>query len=219
MYRRTRMDAARGATHVGATHVGATHLIAILLALMLAACDVTDSDPDGFERHTFSFEEDLEGWSADGTDLDDPPVDWSIERSTETASDGDASVRLRLDNLNDQGKIWLERSFQVERDQLYNIEISFDFATADWGMINLWSLIAGVHTETPEEAADLIFHPEESGHGEDEDLGLQWVQRSYTFEQMSDDDGVLIVAIGIWGTWEALRTYYVDDLRIEFTER
>jgi len=191
----------------------------ILLAFAIAACDLNENDPGDFERYTFSFEDNLEGWSADGTDLDDPPVDWSIERSEEEASDGDTSVRLRLDNLNDQGKIWLERSFPLKRNTMYDIEIAFDFGTADFGDINLWSIIAGAHAESPEVAADLTFHQNESGNGADEDVGLQWVEKGYTVEHMTDDDGILVVAVGVWGTWEALRTYYVDNLRIEFTER
>jgi hypothetical protein len=28
---------------------------------------------------------------------------------------------------------------------------------------------------------------------------------------------MLFVVVGIWGTWETPRTYYVDDLSVQFT--
>ena len=58
---------------------------------------------------SFSFERELEEWSAGGRDLLLPPVTWEVTPSTDRASDGAQSVRLRLDNVNDQDKIWIER--------------------------------------------------------------------------------------------------------------
>ena len=62
---------------------------------------------------SFSFERGLEEWSAGGRDLFDPAVTWEVAPSTDRASDGAQSVRLRLDNVNDQGKIWMGRSYGV----------------------------------------------------------------------------------------------------------
>ena len=30
-------------------------------------------------------------------------------------------------------------------------------------------------------------------------------------------DGMIHVVIGVWGTWETPRTYYVDDVRVRLT--
>jgi len=58
----------------------------MLLLIALAGCDGSAIPTSG--AHTFSFERDMEEWVANGTDLDNPPVEWSIERSDDIASDG-----------------------------------------------------------------------------------------------------------------------------------
>lgn len=74
---------------------------------------------------------------------------WEVARSSDQASDGEQVTRLRLDNLNSQGKIWIERRYEVEEDQFYSIKISFDFGSADWGDVNLWRLPAGAVADSP----------------------------------------------------------------------
>ena len=46
-----------------------------------------------------------------------------------------------------------------------------------------------------------------------------WLEKSYNLQVTSDDEGNVVVAVGVWGTFEVERTYYIDDLRITFTER
>ena len=197
----------------------ARRLIATTLALSatLFGCD-DSTGPDNRDMFTFSFEEDLDDWTAEGIDLDDPPVTWSIEQSEDTASVGDGSAKLVLDNRNDAGKIFLQRTFELEPDTDYDVEIEFDFATADWGDTNLWRIIAGAHTEAPVEADDLVFQGE-TANGEDEDGDHVWLEKRYNMQATSDSEGDLVVAIGVWGTYEVERTYYIDGVRLTFTER
>lgn len=187
------------------------------LAVLLGACDDDSTGPDD-ETHTFSFEEDLQGWTAQGIDLDDPPVEWSITQSEDTATVGDGSAKFVLDNMNDAGKIFLERAFELEPDTEYDVRIAFDFATADWGDANHWTILAGAHTQPPEDADDLLDHGD-TANGEDEDGAHVWMEKSYDVEVTSDDEGKVVVTVGVWGTYEVERTYYIDDLRITFTER
>jgi hypothetical protein len=184
----------------------------------LIACADDSTGPDGTVRFETSFESGLDGFTPDGTDLDDPPVEWSIERTDEHSDEGSWSVRLDLDNLNDAGKIWLERSFSLEPGAAYDVNVSYAFGTSDFGDFNLWTLITGVTAFDPETVSDLAFQGE-TGTGEDEDLGVVWLEKSHTFSATASPDGELWVSLGVWGTWETHRTHYFDDVRIVFTPR
>jgi hypothetical protein len=193
--------------------------VASAVGVLAAACGASTDEP--FLRRTFgfTFESDLGGWVADGTDLDDPPVTWSVERSDELAERGDWSVRLSLDNLNDAGKIWMERPFELQPGATYDVEVAFDFASADFGEFGLWTIIAGVSAADPETVDDLVFR-DETGNGADEDMGHLWGARSYPLGTATTDaEGLLWVALGVWGTFETTRTYFLDDLELTFTRR
>lgn len=188
------------------------------LAAVLGACDDDSTGPDGQETFTFSFEEDLQGWSAQGIDLGSPPVTWAITQSEDTSTVGDGSAKFELDNVNDAGKVFLERAFELEPATEYDVRITFDFATADWGDANHWTILAGAHTAPPEDADDLIDQGD-TANGEDEDAGHVWLEKSYDLEVTSDAEGKVVVTAGVWGTYEVERTYYIDDMRITFTKR
>jgi hypothetical protein len=185
--------------------------------LFAAACaDDSTTGPEGTVIFESSFESGLAGFAADGTDLDDPPVEWSIERSQEEADDGAWSVRLELDNLNDAGKIWIERAFDLQPGVTYDVEVTYAFGTSDLGDINTWSIITGVDPDSPEDADDLTFQGSTST-GEDEETGVLWLEKSHAFTATPGAGGELWVSIGVWGTFESLRVHYLDDVRIEFT--
>ena len=71
---------------------------------------------------------------------------------------------------------------------------------------------AGPLPASPETAEDLPYQDEITTGPED--VGYQWLQKSYTEQVQVGADGRLHVALGVWGTWETPRTYYLDDLRI-----
>jgi len=192
-------------------------LTATLAAALLACADDT-LGPDGIVRFATSFESGLDGFSANGTDLDDPPIEWSIERTNLEADEGAWSVRLDLENLNDAGKIWIERSFDLEAGRAYDVELSYAFGSSDFGDINLWTIIAGVVPEDPEITDDLVFQGN-TGNGEEEDVGVVWLEKSHAFTATAGAGGELWVVLGVWGTSEFPRTYYLDDVEITFTPR
>lgn len=167
--------------------------------------------------YTFSFEDSLEGWTAKAIDIDDPPVTWSIKRSSAKASDETTSVELYLENYNDQGKIWIERAFQVKPNTAYHVHVGYDFATADWGVANHWRIIAGAADHPAADRDDLVYQDYTNNDREHDD-GFVWLEKSYACDVRSGSSGLLYAMIGVWGIWETPRTYYVDAVRIEFTE-
>jgi len=189
-------------------------VLTVLVLAVLVGCDESGIPSSG--TLTFSFEEDMEGWVANGTDLDNPPVEWSIERSKDITSDGKTAVRLYLNNMNDAGKIWIERPFDGEPNRTYQVHVEYDFASADWGDMNLWPIITGA---VPESAKTELVYQEDTRNNASPEDGFVWLRKSYDFDVGSGPDGKVYVIIGVWGTWETARTYYLDNIDISFTAK
>jgi hypothetical protein len=198
--------------------MGRTMISPAVFAAVLVGCADDTTGPGGIVRFESSFEAGLDGFVADGTDLDDPPIEWSIERTDERADDGEWSVRLELENLNDAGKIWIERPFDLEAGVAYDVEASYAFGTSDFGDVNIWTIIVGVGPQDPESVDDLTFQGS-TATGNDEDVGIVWLENVFTSTATASAEGELWVSIGVWGTSEFPRTYYLDDVEIAFTPR
>lgn len=193
-------------------------LLSLPCLVLGAACeDDGIGPPDGLVFET-SFESGLDGFAPDGTDLDDPLVEWDVALTTELSFDGDHAVRLTLDNLNDAGKIWIERRFELEPDRAYDVELSYAFASADFGDVNHWTLIAGAVPRDPETVDDLPFQGS-TGNGRDADAGFVWLELLTTQAVTTGPTGEVWLALGVWGTSEFPRSYYLDDVRVSFTPR
>ena len=95
--------------------------------------------------------------------------------------------------------------------------MQFSFGTADWGDLNHWTIIAGVRT-SPAVTRDDLTYQGTTANGESSDTGYKWLEKSYDFTVTSDADGTLYVDIGVWGTWETPRVYYIDNVRIRISE-
>ena len=166
---------------------------------------------------SFSFENGLDGWIPKATDTDHPTVTWSIAPSQERAVDGTSSAKLALENLNDAGKIWLERLFNLRPNRSYHVKVQFSFGTADWGDANHWTIIAGVRTSPAVTRSDLTYQGLTS-NGESSNTGYKWLEKSYEFDLLAGADGALYIDLGVWGTWETYRAYYIDNVRITVSE-
>jgi hypothetical protein len=188
------------------------------VALFLTACDKHGLDfvvaPE-FDD-TFLFESGLGDWTARSKDVTGDT--WEVVTSPDRASQGTQSVRLRLDNKNSQGKIWIEKKYKVEKDQLYTVQVSFDFGSADFGGVNLWQIVAGAAPDSPATAGAALPQGD-TGNGQATDQGYRFVPRTFTFETTSDKDEELFVHVGVWGTSAFLRTYYVDNMKVVLTRK
>lgn len=188
-------------------------LLCAASAALLAASGCDFGDDELFRRTeiNYTFEATLTPWVPDGTDLDDPPVEWSIERSDERANEGDWSVEFTLENLNDAGKIWMETAVQrLTPGVTYDVRLAFDFGSSD-AEINAWTIIAGASRNNPETVDDLVFRESTAVPGG----GFTWMRKEYEFEATANTQGELTFMIGVWGTSEFSRTYFVDDVVIE----
>jgi len=189
--------------------------IMLIITIWLTGC--INNGPEQNNGYFYSFEKDMQGWVADGTDLSGPSINWIIEQSEDFASDGNKSVKFFLNNLNDAGKIWMEKELTLDANSQYEIKVSYHFATSDYGDFNLFKIITGVTKGNPEDINDLTFQ-QDTGHHQDEDIGYVWLNKTYNFTIQTDTTGVIYISIGVWGSWETARTYYVDAVDINITK-
>ena len=63
---------------------------------------------------------------------------------------------------------------------------------------------------------DLVYQGD-TANGLSSAAGHQWLEKSYDFAVQADSEGRVCASIGVWGTWEAGRSYFLDDVRITFT--
>jgi len=194
-------------------------LIVSCLAILVMVCACGEGDDiRPSQYYVFSFEGSMQGWSTNGTDLDNPSVVWYIQRAVDMSRDSVSSAKFYLANLNDKAKIWMERVFEVDSSADYRVTVRYSFATRDWGQANLWNILTGVSpraVSVPEE----LGYQGNTGTGTSSDVGFVWTSRSYDFDVRSSSSGRLYVHIGVWGTWETTRVYYVDLVSVSFTRR
>jgi len=195
-------------------------LIALLFSPSLLA---TGASPVPQEiTDAYSFENDLEGWSVNATDVGgNAPIDWSLTRSQDMAKEGRTSMKFYLQNFNDAGKIWIEKAFAVEPNQIYHVDVEYALASNEpsTDVVSSFTVITGVLAKSPKTAVDLAPAFKNSTRKPSSESGYEWFDRKYEFAVRSDEQGVLSIVIGIWGTWEVRKTYYVDDVRIALTKK
>jgi len=126
------------------------------------------------------------------------------------------AIMLYLHNTNEAGKIWIERLFEAEPNGSYQVHVEYDFASADWKDTGLWTIITGVVSAPLE--SELILQGDTSNNAKPED-GFVWLRKNYDFNVKSGADGKVYVLVGVSGTPETARTYYVDNMTISFTTK
>lgn len=167
-----------------------------------------------------SFENDFEGWGINGAGLSpvDPTADeWAITRSQDIASDGVTAVKLDLTNNNDGGAIWIEKPFVVDPNRLYQVNVSYSFASAN-GPVASFEIIAGVLKQRPT-GPDLLPTFRESTDKGNNKPRYTWLDKHYEFAISSGQATSLWVVIGIRGTFEIRNIYYVDSVRVEIVPK
>jgi hypothetical protein len=91
--------------------------------------------------------------------------------------------------------------------------VEYDFASNDYGDLNLWTVITGALLGPPTKADELVYQ-RDTGNGADKDDGYKWLHKTYSFDMRTGPEKEIIVIIGIWGTWETARNYYIDNVKI-----
>jgi hypothetical protein len=177
------------------------------------------SNPILPQSYFYSFENTYSGWDTIGIDLElgDTVIAWSIHPSNELAIDSSFSMQYYLENYNDEGKIWIQKPYSVEHNKDYLVTIKYKFATRDFGLANLFTIIAGVHLSPPTNAQQLTYQGH-TGNGFEFDTGYVWLDKSYDFHINSNTNSQLWIVIGVWGNWETPRIYYLDSLSIFIQE-
>jgi hypothetical protein len=190
-------------------------LTAGLHVLLVAGCDTVTEPRTPPIQERFIFQNDLQGWSGRAIDVHvgDDEIDWSIEHSTERATVGSGSVRLSVDNRSDAAKLWIEYSVMVAPNADYDVRIDFSLATSDWSDVNLWRVLAGALPESPAITDDLVpAFQNDTRAGTPPGSGYVWQRRTYNEALRTGSEGMIYVIVGIWGTSEFQRTYFVDDV-------
>lgn len=191
-------------------------LAPIALLLLAAACSDSSGPVDRRVTVGTSFEQGLGAWSVAATDVmvGEEELAWSVTTSTERASDGATSVRFTADNRSDAAKLWIERHLDLRPNTTYQVTIFLHFATSDQGVVNLWRILAGALPSSPTTTEDLEpTFQDETGKPTAGD-GYVWIPKTYQESVTTGADGNAVIVIGVWGTFEAVRTYYIDDVEV-----
>ncbi|MEK6286274.1 MAG: hypothetical protein AABO57_11075 [Acidobacteriota bacterium] len=195
-------------------------LIALLFSPSVLA---TGASPVQLEiTESYSFENDFEGWSVNATDVwGAPPLAWSVTRSQDQAKKGSTSVEFFLANSNGAEKIWIEKAFAVEPNQIYHVDVEYALASNEpsTDVASSFTVITGVLAKSPRTRVDLGPAFKDSTRKPDSESGYGWFRKTYEFAVRSDEQGMLHVVIGIWGDWEVRKTYYIDDVHISLTKK
>lgn len=197
--------------------IGTTLILLIISAIIgVNIIQETETIKEYIVNYQTSFEEENNTWTPTGVDLNDPPINWSINTTNEKAIHENNSLKFYLENNNDAGKIWVQQGFNLKKNTTYLVEISYQFCTKDFGELNLFSIITGADISAPTSRDQLTFQ-DDTGHHQDTQDWV-WLEKNYTFYPTTDQNGSIYVSIGIWGSWETTRTYYIDNLSITFTQ-
>jgi hypothetical protein len=197
----------------------ATFLL-LAIVLLAAACRVYISSTSG--TFFFSFNTGFEGWSTRGTDLQfgDGTVSWSITLTQAKAYEGSTSVELFLNNLNGEGKIWIEKPFAVKPHRTYQVTVEYALSPVlAWDELDSFRLITAALPSSPRSSADLTgYYFDPKLNGPPAPSGSQWAVKRFQFTVASGDQSSLYVVVGMWGVWDAPLSMWIDSLKVDLQE-
>lgn len=127
-----------------------------------------------------------------------------------------------MNNMNDATKVWIHREFSVDPSRDYDVDLAYDFASADWGGANLFALLAGASPTPPTTGPEVLSVArtgQRTGNGAAFDVGYLWSRKEFGLQARSSAVGKLYVLVGVWGTWETSRTHYIDNVTVRLTPR
>lgn len=151
----------------------------------------------------FSFENDLEGWTANATDTGSQgtAASWSI-------TPGSTAAQFTIDNLSGNAKVWIEKSFPVEPKTPYRVIVEYGFLESLLAPKS--RIITGVLNKPPQTADDLQpAFQEKAG-----DPGYPLKRKRYEFDVKSKKSGMLTIVLGIFAAKKTHQLYYFENVCI-----
>ncbi|NHJ31635.1 MAG: hypothetical protein FK732_02120 [Asgard group archaeon] len=139
-------------------------------------------------------------------------VNWSVTRveNASRAISGTHSLKLFIDGRQDDGVIWIEKSFTLKANKKYRVTISFQFYCGGESFNIITQVVGYCNTTNPEVEADLIEGLLGSG-----EQAPEWKEYSRTMTVRTDTDGILWIAVGMSVVWETEVSHFIDDLLVK----
>ena len=167
---------------------------------------------------SYSFEDDLEGWTVHATNVN-PELPPPITLSQDRARDAATSLKFQVNRDDSFQQVWIEKVFDVDPNQVYDIDVDYALGTADC-CSNPFLILTGVTKSTPAVLADFVSVGQDFvDTGEKTTVGYKWVDKQYAFTTRSDDQGELHIIIGFFGEFPVRRIEYIDRVNLKITER
>lgn len=175
---------------------------------------------DGFQNGT-------ERWVVDADVPRDPnangTVAWNITPTDRIAHRGNRSLMFALDGSQDDGTIWITRSFQAEFDTRYRVNVSAHAYSRSESFNTLAHMVmfAGERAPVREEnfpaPGTVVTSGPSGGLRQPLDAQEGWKRYSFTWTTPPLDRGEFHVAVGISAVWETRLAYPVDTVTVTAT--
>lgn len=187
--------------------------LSLFLVAAVATSALAGSGPGPEALYSESFETSMGGWvprhylACEQTLPPCWPLDWHIERSTQQAHDGEYGLEYYLNGDHDDGTIWVERCFDTSNTTIVGVVLRFYLWSEEESQLNQWPVVAYAGPVRPQREEDFLI------------VGLTeevagW--KEYQLMARANPDRPLFLAFGITATWEIARTYYLDDVHVQF---
>jgi hypothetical protein len=182
--------------------------VGLLAAALLCWAVATAPPAAAGTRVTYreSFEQDLGGWQPD---TDGRARRWLISRTAERAVDGRFSLAYYLDGTNDDGTIWIERTFPVPRDAAVTVHVSFWLYSPTQDYTG-WPVVATAALANPSREADFRIVGRAGQR-------VGWAPYALEVRLWTGGATSVYVAVGISANWETIRTHHVDLVETTIT--
>jgi hypothetical protein len=190
--------------------IGITVLISIII---ISSVSITIVFTSG-SKYNYNFEEDFEGWIGDADnhvgENDSVIVDWNVTRTTTEVYEGDYSVALEIDGFQDDGGVWIERKYELDKVKNVKVVISFYIFCDNIGMNSRALIFASANKTNPSVEED--FDQKITTLSSDSYLE-GWYRFKIAYNLKNTD--TIWVAIGIKVAWETLLCFYIDNVLVK----